>query len=1069
MKNKTPAFRLLSIAIAVQAALYAPAWGADFTVANGVTDTAGKTITTGDTGTVQAGGTLSTSGSTQAITVTGTTGTVTLNNSGTIQQTGTARAIRNNTSGVTFVINNAAGASITSVADDAVKVTTTSIIRIDNQGTIWAKGAGPATGQALDLRDPAGGFVINGSTTNSAAIIRSDGDDALRPGANMTITNYGTIISNGIVNTKCPDYLLVATPPLCGGAISASDAIDIGGNAGVVVENFGTISGPRHGITVDNTVTVTNQLGGQIIGRNGSGVGSDGIATVTNYGTISGRYVGAGLAYDHLSNGSTYTDPTKTTVNNGDGDGVDIDGIGTVTNYGRIEGLGGGGYDSGGRPNGGDGLALGGGTVINAAGAVIWGKSNGILVDDGANGTDTSNLVGNKNRGTSAVNGTAGAVTITNSGEITGDRKTAIGLVGAWDDIITNNTTGVITGGLDTQQVDKLSTDLTQSAGAAIQMGAGNDTLTNYGKIEGKNGLAIDMGTGDDTVKLFAGGTTGVVIGTVNGGAGDDTLETGGTQTFSQGTLLNFERFVVRDGTTTFNYGLGSVTQIQIDAGATLRINGAVATTGNLTVNGTFKTPAGSDTRTITVAGNYAQGAAGVLEARVGPSGSDRITVTGTATLTNGATIRPVANGYIANGTTFRLISASTLSATPASLVVDRGSNFLTYQLQSVNNELLLVAQRANNFATVTTREVAGVATGLEGFLTSGAPGSANLLAALEGLPDAAALARATRRLAPESNGAHRATAGASQGSMFSAFGNRIDGARSGGPIAMSRTGLSAGDAAGNRFWMEGLASTASQDARNGADGYKLDAQGIGFGYEKDLNVSDLIGLAGGYTQAGSDGRDNSTGNENNLKATHLGGYFSRTLAGYTLDIGVAYSANRNSTRRLVTLPGFNELLQGSFSGQQLGVQLEYGVPFAVNSTWSGRWLMGARLGQLHNDGYTETGGTTAQRVEGQKANTTQSVLGAELVNKLSQTSSYTLRARYLHEFANTPAINATFASGGPAFTVQGAQPARDSLQLGVGYRQVTAQGATLSFSYNAEIKEKYVGHQLSARALWTF
>lgn len=1065
MKNNFPAFRLLSLTIAVQAALCASAWAADFTVTTGSTDTSGKTITTGNTGTVAAGGTLGTSGTTQAITVTGTTGTVTLNNSGTIQQTGTARAIRNNTSGVTFIINNAIGASITSAADDVVKVTTTSIVRIDNQGTIWAKGTGPATGQALDLRDPAGGFVINGSTTNSAAIIRSDGDDAMRPSANMTITNYGTIISNGIVNTKCPDYL----GALCTGAVSASDAIDIGGNAGVVIENFGTISGPRHGITVDNAVTVTNQLGGQITGRNGSGVGSDGTATVINYGTISGQYVGAGLAYDHLGNRLTYTDPMQTTVNNGDGDGVDIDGIGTVTNYGRIEGLGGGGYDSGGRPNGGDGLALGGGTVTNAAGAVIWGKSNGILVDDGANGTDANNLVGNRNRGTAALNGAAGTITITNSGEITGDRKAAIGLVGDWNDTITNNTTGVITGGLDTQQVDKLSTDPTQSAGAAIQMGAGNDTLTNYGKIEGKNGLAVDMGTGDDAVKLFAGGNTGIVIGTVNGGAGDDTLETGGAQTFSQGTILNFERFIVRDGTTTFNYGLGNVTQIQVDAGATLQINGAVSTTGNLTVNGTFKAPTGSDTRTITVAGNYSQGAAGVLEARVGPSGSDRITVTGTATLANGATIRPVASGYIANGTTFRLISAGTLNATPASLVVDRGSNFLTYQLQAVNNELVLVAQRTNNFATVTTAGKSGVATGLEGFLTSGAPNTATLLSALEALPDAAALGLATSRLAPETNGANRAAAGASQGSLFSAFSSRMDGVRSGGPIAMSKSGLSAGDAAGNRFWMEGLGSSATQNARNGSDGYKLDAQGAGFGYEKDLNVSDMIGLALGYTQAGSKGSDNSTGNDNKLEAIHLGGYFSRTLPGYTLDLGVAYSVNHNSTSRLVTLPGFTESLQGSFGGQQIGAQMEYGLPFAINSVWSGRWLMGARLGQLRNDGYSETGGATAQRVDAQKSNTTQSVLGAEVTHKLSPSSSYTLRGRYLHEFSDTPITYAAFANGGPGFTVQDTQPARDSLQLGVGYRKVTSQGTTISFNYNAEIKDKFVGHQLSARAMWTF
>ena len=70
MKHKIPAFRLLSIAIAVQTALYSSAWSVDFTVANATTDTTSKTITTGDTGTVQAGGTQSTNGSSQAIPLT---------------------------------------------------------------------------------------------------------------------------------------------------------------------------------------------------------------------------------------------------------------------------------------------------------------------------------------------------------------------------------------------------------------------------------------------------------------------------------------------------------------------------------------------------------------------------------------------------------------------------------------------------------------------------------------------------------------------------------------------------------------------------------------------------------------------------------------------------------------------------------------------------------------------------------------------------------------------------------------------------------------------------------------
>ncbi|MFX6019081.1 hypothetical protein ABTF08_19585, partial [Acinetobacter baumannii] len=92
----------------------------------------------------------------------------------------------------------------------------------------------------------------------------------------------------------------------------------------------------------------------------------------------------------------------------------------------------------------------------------------------------------------------------------------------------------------------------------AVQMGGGNDTLINYGRIEGKNGLAIDMGDGDDSLQLLG----GTVIGTINGGAGIDTLTTGGTQTFAAGVLSGFENYIVRDGVTRFNYDLGTVSNM---------------------------------------------------------------------------------------------------------------------------------------------------------------------------------------------------------------------------------------------------------------------------------------------------------------------------------------------------------------------------------------------------------------------------------------------------------------------------------------------------------------------------
>lgn len=1090
--------RPLPLVLALQAIFAMPAYAQQFTVTTGVTDTAGKTLA-GANGTVEQGGTLTTSGSTVAVTI--NAGTTTINNSGTISQTGSGRAIDANANGTTLTINNNIGGLINAASDVTIRINKPSDgFFINNQGTITQSGV-VTEGKQYAIKTNVdfttlNNRIVNGSATNTAATITSSSSSAIKLGSNTTLTNYGNIYSTSPVNTKCADYIAAcaspATPPKAADGVSIDDAMK-----NVTILNYGSITGSRHGIDGGNPIAATadvdligvdrlivtsvdqndgrlifskvvngttttgikidnpvviNFAGGTITGNNGSGVGLDGHGVVINYGTISGKYAGAGKVYDQLGLGQT--------TSNGDGDGVDIDGVAYIENYGRIQGLGAGGLDSGGQPNGADGIAAGGGTIINHAGATIYGQSKGILIDDGSDGIAIA-----AQRGTATATGTT--IKIFNDGTITGEKKVAIGLVGDFNDTLINGATGVITGGLDATRLGENNSTV---AGAAVQMGAGDDVLENYGRIEGKNGLAIDMGSGNDTLRLFG----GVVIGTIDGGTGVNTLETKGTQTFNAGQLFNFQNISVLAGNTTFNYAVTNANNLRVEADANLRINGNITATGDLTVNGTLQAPTGDTFRSANIAGNYTQGASGVLEARIGANNaSDTMSVTGTATLANGATIRPLITGTVADGANYTLISAGTLTASAANLQVNNGSGaFYTYTLQGSGNDLQLVAHRQNGLANVVPQNLGSLGNAMNQLASSNLANTEQglkLLNTLQSLPNAKALSDAAAQLAPETNAAAQSAAMAAQGSVFSAFDNRMDAARGGEQVALNKTGLAGGDAAGNRFWVQGLASLAKQKARKGANGFDLDAQGLAVGYETDLNKSDMVGISGGYTQAGSDGRDSGVGDSNDVKSFHVGGYFSRTESSYTLDASLAISTNRYTTQRLVNIPGFNETLRGKFSGNQIGARFEYGLPFVLNPTWSGRWLLGARVSRLDNGSYTETGGTSAQTVNSVSANSVQSVLGVEFNNKLSASSSATLRARYLHEFADTPAVEASFAIGGPAFKIAGVQPGREALQLGVGYRKVTASGTTVAVGYDMEVRDKYLGHQLTAKAIWNF
>jgi len=432
------------------------------------------TLDNGDHLTVAQGGTLAvpTDGSrVNAIVLAEGNVAVTIDNAGTIgvDTTNYDAVYGNNVTGsVTY--NNAA-TGVTNGSIQLIKLGAGSLATINNAG-VMNGGIGVALNftdvgkvAAVTVNNLAGGVI-----TNSQASF-----DVIRGGTNMVLNNAGTIHSPA-------DADAVNNP---GFFANGGDAVDFNSAAGGVVHNLdgGLIEGSRHAVTGKKGITVTNDAGAVLIGRNGSGINVDNDATaantvqVTNHGTILGK----SAAYD-----------------DSDGDAIDTDGLLALDNYGSIRGLGANGYHNG-EVNISEGLAIGGGTINNYAGATIYGYGRAIQVDDSGNGA------------------ALGAVTITNAGLIQGDGhgaegvdaadlndvvltgREAISIVGGYADSLTNS--GAIIGG--------------------VSMGGGDDMLVNSGSISATGGSAIDMGEGNDTVTLLAGAA---VTGAILLGAGNDTL-----------------------------------------------------------------------------------------------------------------------------------------------------------------------------------------------------------------------------------------------------------------------------------------------------------------------------------------------------------------------------------------------------------------------------------------------------------------------------------------------------------------------------------------------------------------
>jgi autotransporter passenger strand-loop-strand repeat protein len=371
-----------------------------------------------------------------------------LDNFGTVS--GTNRAIyTSGSANGSFTVHNAAGATITAVKD-AIKISNlgsgaSGVFTLNNEGTISSTGTGGNAGQALDLDDVASAGVVTVINNSATGMIQAADADAIRPGTNATINNYGQIIShNGSASS------------------TGNDAIDFQSvNSGGVVNNFagGVIDGARHGITGDQPITVDNA--GTISGEAGSGINLDtaGATTTVVNNAASGTITG------HAVDGA-------------DADAIDVDGLVWIDNFGTIEAVG---LTTG--ANGlNEALAIGGGLVHNEVGGLITSDQRAITVDDSNNGSAFA------------------AITIINDGAIYGPNE-AISITGTFADTITN--TGVIEGNVAMGDGNDTLTSSGTIIGDAL-MGAGDDGIY---LVTGSTFGTLDGGDGTDTIYLSGSGS----------------------------------------------------------------------------------------------------------------------------------------------------------------------------------------------------------------------------------------------------------------------------------------------------------------------------------------------------------------------------------------------------------------------------------------------------------------------------------------------------------------------------------------------------------------------------------
>lgn len=944
--------------------------------------TASQTLGGSDTLTISAPGSITNSGKAVSLKDSTSGAGVVIDNAGKIVSSG-GRAIDSSgdeSKARNYAIYNRSGGQILG-ANDALRIDSNFVsgsLLIDNSGVIRS-----TTGQGLDLDALRSDAVKTTIINRAGGLIRGEASDGMKTGANATLTNYGEI-STGDAHTADDKF----------------DGVDIDTASGVSITNYGVISGGRHGITTDLGATLINY--GQITGRNGSGFGSDGDGTVINHGTITGAYSGLQA--------------------NGDGDGVDIDNLAHIENYGTIQGVGAGGVDKAGFANGSEGIALGGGYILNASGALISGADSAILVDDGSGNSGLA------------------ATTLENFGRIEGLNGFGVKFVGEFA-----------------------------------------DSVINGGTISGSNGLALDLGGGDDRLTLRNGSR---FIGIVDGGSGTDRLVMDDALGGDFGASRNFEWLevrqgawtltgsgdfsdggAIRNGATLINHG-GIAGTLTVDAGGAYAGGGSV---GSLNVNGTLRTDTSLGRATIVRDLNMTSTA--TLAYGVNADGNSAPVVVGGIANLNGATlaVNPGSGTYPWQSH-YTVLQAAQVNGTFGEVTSDYA--FLTPTLAYTPTQVDLTYTRND----VAFNEFATTANGNNAANSLASIGKNNALYnALLNTTQSSAGA-AIEQLAGTSNAnLTSATLSASSqvgSSMLAAMQQMaapgllvgLDQrdtpvlAASGVPAAARN--LNDPNARG-RLWLQGIGGYGKLDGEHGSSGLEQRTKGSLLGADWALNPAWRVGLLGGYSQTDLD----ASGVDGEVDSWHAGVYALHQNGPLALRLGAAYSSHQGESQRHIAFDGFSDRPKGDYDAdsQQAFAELGYAMG-------SGRLSAEpfASLGyqRYHRDRYQEKGGAAALQVDSQTQDNFSSTLGLRLAHLSSLDNGMSVTPRmalgWKHTYGDvSSSTRQAFVTGGTAFNVEGSALDRDSLMLEAGIDVGVSARHSLGLGYSGEIGSNSRNHGL--------
>jgi uncharacterized protein with beta-barrel porin domain len=272
-----------------------------------------------------------------------------------------------------------------------------------------------------------------------------------------------------------------------------------------------------------------------------------------------------------------------------------------------------------------------------------------------------------------------------------------------------------------------------------------------------------------------------------------------------------------------------------------------------------------------------------------------------------------------------------------------------------------------------------------------------------------------------------------------------------------------------NSGFIQAFGSTVEQKNKGNEFGYDADTKGFAIGFDGKVSDGVVVGIS--YANSNTDVDGKGTGKAKNDIKTNSGSIYAdyATKSGY-IEGSLTYGKSDNTTSRLVEIDGTNRTYKADYDSEQYSFRLFGGVPQSVGVGAFFTPFAGATISQIKADAYTERS-TTANdslrlRVSQDTVDSQVGTVGIKyhhVIKDGKTTFTPEVKLALNQEFGDGDITTTNNYQGGGASFKNSTEIEKTSATAGIGLN-ISADNLSFNIGYEADAKEKYLGHSAQAK-----